>query len=184
VSSFILLFLIAIGLSMDAVAVLMAIAISSNKSHYCYTALWFGSFQTLMPILGWLLGKTFLKYIVNIDHWIAFILLSIIGLKMIIEATKSTIETTKIYNLNINTLFMLSLATSIDAFAVGLTISFLHLPLLTSAIIIGLTTFLLSSIGAILANKFKKYLGKSAEFIGGFILIIIAIKILLEHLKS
>lgn len=186
-NDFLLLLFIAIGLSTDAVAVSMSISISFKNNfkilYSLYIALWFGSFQFIMPIIGWKFGNAFLKYISNYDHWIAFALLTIIGFKMIIDTLKKQNNQKEISNLKIHTLFFLSIATSIDAFAIGLSISFLNLPLITSAVIIGTITFILTAFSSLIGIKISKYFGLKAEIIGGIILIAIAFKILFEHLK-
>lgn len=186
-NNFLLLLFIATALSMDAVAVSISISISSKNNfkilHSFYLALWFGSFQTIMPLIGWKLGNASLKYIRDYDHWIAFALLTIIGIKMIIETLRNPNNQKEKYDLKIHNLLLLSIATSIDAFAVGLSISLLKLPLFASAAIIGITTFILTSFSSLIGMKIGKYLGSKAEIIGGIILIAVAFKILLEHLK-
>ncbi len=183
-----IILIISLGLSMDSVAVAISIAISLKnnfKLYYAfYIALWFSTFQMLMPLIGWQIGKSFLKYLAHIDHWIASLLLIIIGFKMIVEATinKNQCKKNSSY-FSIPALFFLSIATSIDAFAIGLSISFLKYPLVLTISIIGITTFLLTSLAALIGEKIGKYLCSKAELTGGIILIIIAIKILFEHLN-
>ena len=142
----------------------------------------FGSFQTIMPILGWFAGTNIIEFISGFDHWIAFVLLSFIGSKMIFESTQPTSK--KLLNsLNLSVLMLLSVATSIDALAVGLSLSFLRVSVTTPAIVTGLVTFTLSVMGVYFGNRFGHLLGNKVEMIGGSILIIIGLRILLEHLS-
>ncbi len=141
----------------------------------------FGSFQAIMPILGWLAGVNVIDLISGFDHWIALGLLSFIGSRMIYESTKNGSE--KLINsLTISVLLILSVATSIDALAVGLSLSFLRIPILVPAIIIGAITFSLSFLGVYFGNRFGHLLGNKVEVIGGIILIGIGLRILFEHL--
>ncbi|MCX6232889.1 MAG: manganese efflux pump MntP family protein [Bacteroidetes bacterium] len=183
--SFLELILIALGLSMDS----FAVSLTSGTLH-CVTpkkglkiAVVFAVFQAIMPVLGWLLGLTFKDLIEQIDHWIAFSLLFIIGLKMIYEAVKVNQEERK-FNINKNyVLIMLALATTIDAFVVGISFGFLNVSIIKASIIIGLVTFIVSY-GGICLGKLNRFIKpRSAELIGGLVLIGIGIKILLEHLK-
>lgn len=186
-NNFLLLLFIAIGLSMHAVAVSISISISSKNNFKIlnpfYLALWFGSFQTIMPLIGCKPGNASLKYTRDADHWIAFVLLTIIRIKMIVETLEKPNNQKEIYNLKIHNLLLLSIAASIDAFPVGLSISLLKLPLFASAAIIGITTFTLTSFSSFIGMKIGKYFGSKAEIIGSIILIAVAFKILLEHLK-
>lgn len=177
--------LIALGLAMDA----FAVAISSGymikhiKTKNALTiAIFFGLFQAIMPIIGWLSGMTLRNFIAGFDHWIAFGLLCIIGGKMIYESFKLETTENKIDPLNIYVLFILSIATSIDALAVGLSLSFLKVAIALPAIIIGIVTFILSFLGVYIGNKVGHFFEKKIEVIGGLILIGIGIKILVEHL--
>lgn len=177
--------LIALGLAMDA----FAVAISSGymikhiKAKNALTiAIFFGLFQAIMPIIGWLSGMTLRNFIAGFDHWIAFGLLCIIGGKMIYESFKLATTENKIDPLNIYVLFILSIATSIDALAVGLSLSFLKVAIALPAIIIGIVTFILSFLGVYIGNKVGHFFEKKIEVIGGLILIGIGIKILVEHL--
>jgi len=141
----------------------------------------FGSFQAIMPMLGWLAGVNIIRFIAGFDHWIAFGLLCFVGGKMIYESNKNRSE--KLVNsLSINTLLMLSIATSIDALAVGMSLSFLNIPIVTPAIIIGVVTFSLSFVGVYIGSRFGHILGNKVEIIGGIILIAIGLRILLEHM--
>lgn len=182
------LFLIGVGLAMDAFAVSVCKGLAMrrvNKRQAVVIAVFFGGFQALMPLIGWALGTQFESYITNIDHWIAFILLAFIGGKMVIEALKSE-ENVEIKEmdmpLDIKELFVLAVATSIDALAVGITFAFLQYPITESIFIIGVTTFVLSIIGVYVGNFFGNKYKKGAEIAGGIILILIGSKILLEHL--
>lgn len=182
------LFLIAVGLSMDAFAVAICKGLNMRKINYNHTiviAAFFGGFQGLMPLIGWALGKQFEQYITSFDHWIAFILLAFIGGQMIREAMKKEDEESQIDDsLNIKELFMLAIATSIDALAVGITFALIpNTNIWISIILIGIITFILSIIGVFIGNKFGSRYKSKAEFAGGVILILIGTKILLEHLN-
>lgn len=178
------LFVLAVGLSMDAFAVSICKGLAMKKTSLKKTAivgLWFGGFQALMPLVGYLLGSQFQKYITAIDHWIAFALLTLIGLSMIKEALSKEEETAN-DALDVKTMFLLAVATSIDALAVGITFAFLQVQILPAVSFIGITTFLLSAIGVKVGNIFGCKYKARAEILGGIILIIIGVKILLEHL--
>lgn len=183
---FIEVLLTGIALSMDAFAVAVCKGLNMRKINYNHTliiALFFGGFQALMPLIGWLLGKQFESYIVSIDHWIAFVLLAFIGGKMIIEALKGDEEEcSSCIKLDIKELFVLSVATSIDALAVGITFALIKVNIWGAITTIGLTTFVLSAIGVLVGNKFGSKYKNKAEFAGGIILCLIGLKILLEHL--
>ncbi|HVI41561.1 MAG TPA: manganese efflux pump MntP family protein [Anaerovoracaceae bacterium] len=177
------LFAIALGLSMDALAVAITKGLCLRKMQYKYaaiTGLFFGGFQALMPLIGYYLGKQFEDYLTVIDHWIIFGLLSLIGINMILESRKE--EKEKCDTLNLKNMTILSLATSIDAFAVGITFAFLHANIFVSVAVIGLTTFVLSFFGVIVGNMFGSRFKSKAEITGGIVLILIGVKILLEHL--
>ena len=183
--SFVELLLIAVGLSMDAFAVAVCKGLGMRRMNWknaTIIALFFGGFQALMPLIGWLLGKQFEQYITSIDHWIAFVLLAFIGGKMIWEAVKGEEEASCEDRLDLKELFGLSIATSIDALAVGITFAFLQVQIVPSVISIGVTTFVLSLAGVAIGNKFGSRLSQKAQIAGGAILILIAFKILLEHL--
>ncbi|MDD6564065.1 MAG: manganese efflux pump MntP family protein [Clostridiales bacterium] len=179
------LILIAIGLSMDAfaVSVCKGLAVSELKpKHYLITGLWFGGFQALMPTIGYFLGSTFEKYITQIDHWVAFILLAVIGINMIKEAFSDNPETVD-SSFSTKTMFVMAVATSIDALAVGITFAFMlesYIYLLFAVGAIGLITFLLSMLGIKIGNIFGSRYKAKAELAGGIILILIGLKILLE----
>lgn len=182
------LFLIGVGLSMDAFAVSICKGLGMNKinkKQAVTIGLYFGGFQALMPLIGWFLGIRFQQYITSIDHWIAFILLVCIGGKMVVEAVRDKddeVVEKKDQPLNHKEMFLLAVATSIDALAVGITFAFLDTPIIEAIVIIGCTTFVLSIVGVIVGNFFGTRYKKKAEIIGGIILILIGLKILLEHL--
>jgi len=176
---------IAFGLAMDAFAVSITSGITIKFlkiNNALKIATFFGLFQVIMPIIGWLAGLSFRNIISGFDHWIAFGLLIIIGGKMIYESTKIELNNKKIDPLNIYVLLILSFATSVDALAVGLSLSFLKVFIVLPAVIIGIITFLLSIFGVYFGNKFGHYFEKKFEIIGGLVLIGIGIKILMEHL--
>lgn len=174
---------------MDAFAVSICKGLSLGKikpKHMCIAGAWFGGFQALMPLIGWLLGSQFQKYITSIDHWIAFILLSFIGGKMMIEAIRewNEEETVDVMDapLDHKNMLVLAVATSIDALAVGITFAFLDTPIIEAITIIGITTMIISIIGVVVGNFFGSRYKSKAEFIGGLILVLLGLKILLEHL--
>jgi len=185
--SVISIFLIAVGLSMDAFAVSLTIGMNTKKNDKWKMALkssaFFGGFQGLMPFIGWAIGISFANYIEKIDHWVAFILLALIGGKMIFEAIKEDDKSGKEEKGYSNKRFLiLAIATSIDALAVGISFAFLNVNILYAIIIIAIVTFVLSMIGVYLGKALGKIFGARAEIIGGAILIIIGIKILIDHL--
>ncbi len=178
------LFLIAVGLSMDAFAVSICKGLAMKKitiKKALIVGLWFGGFQGLMPAIGYLLGTQFEKYITNIDHWIAFVLLFIIGGNMIKEALSKEEEEAN-DSLAFKEMLLLALATSIDALAVGVTFAFLKVQIVPAVLFIGCITFALSGIGVKIGNIFGSRYKSKAEFAGGIILILMGCKILLEHL--
>ncbi|WP_418404154.1 manganese efflux pump MntP family protein [Blautia sp.] len=186
---FIELFLLGIGLAMDAFAVSVCKGLGMrrlNKKQTLIIGLYFGGFQALMPLIGWLLGSQFQKYITSIDHWIAFILLGFIGGKMMIEAIRewNEEETVDVIDapLDHKNMLVLAVATSIDALAVGITFAFLGTPIIEAITIIGITTMVISIIGVVVGNFFGSRYKSKAEFIGGLILVLLGLKILLEHL--
>lgn len=182
------LLLLGIGLSMDAFAVAVCKGLSMKKINYRHSfviALFFGGFQALMPFIGYYLGKTFEKYITSIDHWIAFILLAYIGGKMVYEAIRGEEEeeTVCAEALDVKELFMLAVATSIDALAIGITFSFFKdTNIINNITVIGITTFIISFGGIFIGNKFGTRYKTRAEIAGGIILVLLGIKILLEGL--
>lgn len=183
---FIQLFLVATGLAMDAFAVSVCKGLCMDKINYKQTAiiaLFFGGFQGIMPLLGWLLGTQFEQYITKYDHWIAFGLLTLIGGKMIYEALKpDEEEIVCTVSLDIKELFVLAIATSIDALAVGITFAFLQVNIVWAVLLIAGITFVIAFLGVIIGNKFGAKYKNKAELAGGIILILIGLKIVLEHL--
>ena len=176
--------LLGIGLSMDAFAVSICKGLSTKKlqiKHYLIIGAWFGGFQALMPFLGYLLGITFSSLIKSIDHWIAFVLLAFIGFNMIREA-RSDEENESNDRFDFKTMLPLAVATSIDALAVGVTFAFLRVNIVPAVSFIGCITFLLSAIGLKAGNIIGAKNRSRAEFAGGLVLILMGIKILLEHL--
>lgn len=181
------LILIAVGLSMDAFAVSICKGLSMerlNLKNGAVIALFFGVFQALMPFIGWLLGTQFSKYITAFDHWIAFVLLAFIGGRMIYESLQTAVQKDESFDrLDIKELFVLALATSIDALAVGITFALLpEVSIGISMALIGIITFALSFVGVVVGNKFGHRYEKKAELLGGIILVSIGLKILIEHL--
>ncbi len=175
---------IGIALAMDAFAVSICKGLSMKKINWknaIIIGLYFGVFQALMPVVGYFLGTTLSGVVEKIDHWIAFILLSIIGGNMIKESTDDEIEKRN-DKIDFRTMIVLAIATSIDAMAVGVTFAFLKTNLILAISIIGIVTFIISVIGVIIGNKFGDKFQNKAELTGGIILIIIGLKILLEHL--
>ncbi len=175
---------------MDAFAVSICKGLAMDKATLRkagIVGLWFGGFQGLMPLFGYLLGSQFEKYITSIDHWIAFILLGIIGISMIKEALPSKKPCPDCGDnandsLDIKTMFLLALATSIDALTVGITFAFLRVHILPAVLFIGCITFALSAVGVKVGNVFGARYKNKAELAGGIILILMGIKILVEHL--
>lgn len=181
---------IGIGLSMDAFAVSICKGLKMKKINFGHAgiiALFFGGFQALMPLIGWALGRQFEQYVTKVDHWIAFALLAFIGGKMAIEAIKggdeedsAEGEVCSAEKLDIKELFMLAIATSIDALAVGVTFAFMNVSIVPAVTVIGVTTFVFSIGGVVIGNIFGAKYKSKAELAGGIILIIIGLKILLE----
>lgn len=180
------IFFTSIGLAMDAFAVSISSGIR-NKQFILKEAIilpiFLGGFQFLMPLIGWSSGLFFRDFTVNIDHWIAFGLLSIIGLKMIYESFDDDEEKGTDFK-KLYVMLTLAIATSIDALAVGLSFSVLKSPIIFPAIIIGVVTFLICILGVFIGTKFGHILEKQAEILGGIILIGIGLKIVIEHLQS
>lgn len=185
---FIELFLMGIGLSMDAFAVSVCKGLGMvkvNKKQTVTIGLFFGGFQALMPFIGWVLGRQFEHYFKSIDHWVAFVLLGFIGGKMMVESLKKEedgVVKKEDVPLNIKEMFVLAVATSIDALAVGITFAFLGTPIVEAISIIGCTTFVISVGGVYIGNFFGSKYKNRAEFVGGLILVLLGLKILLEHL--
>ena len=179
------LLLLAVGLSMDAFAVSVCKGLALKKvslRHMCIVGAWFGGFQALMPSLGYLLGIRFEQYITAIDHWIAFVLLVLIGANMIREALSKEEAEEANASLAFKTMLLMAVATSIDALAVGITFAFLSVHIVPAALTIGATTFLLSAAGVKVGSVFGLRYKKRAEIAGGVILCLLGVKILLEHL--
>ncbi len=176
--------LIAIGLAMDAFAVSICKGLSMKKMSWkkaIIVGLYFGIFQALMPVIGYFLGSTFEGLVTKIDHWIAFGLLTIIGINMLKEAFGKSEEKLN-DNVDFKTMAVLSIATSIDALAVGITFAFLGVNMLLAGLMIGIVTFAICVLGVKIGNKFGDKYERKAETVGGLILILMGIKILLEHL--
>lgn len=176
--------LIGVGLSMDAFAVSICKGLSVEKlkmRHSFMAGLYFGGFQALMPLIGYLLGSQFQSMITSIDHWIAFGLLVLIGANMIREALGEEGDE-KNDSFSFQTMVLLAVATSIDALAVGITFAFLQVNIWMAILLIGCTTFVFSAAGVKIGNVFGSRFKKKAEIAGGIILILIGSKILLEHL--
>ena len=180
---------IAVGLAMDAFAVSVASGLAYRSMHIAHTlriALFFGGFQAAMPVVGWLAGLTLKGYIVGIDHWLAFGILSLLGIKMIYEAVVMR-EAEKSNNvMNVMVLLGLAIATSIDALAVGVTFAFLDVNLLAPVLAIGIVTLFMSFAGVLIGQRFGHLNISSTkiEVAGGLVLIAIGAKILLEHLAK
>ena len=185
-AAFIELLLIGVGLAMDAFAVALCKGLSMprmDKKQALIIGLFFGGFQAIMPFIGWLLGIQFEQYIVSFDHWVAFVLLGFIGGKMIYEAIKGEEEETcACERLNIKELFVLAIATSIDALAVGITFATMAVSVIFASALIGIITFFICLLGVYLGSWFGNLLGNKAEITGGVVLIGIGVKILFEHL--
>lgn len=184
------LFLLAVGLSMDAFAVSVCKGLAMKKATLKAEAtcgLWFGGFQMLMPVTGFFLGSLFAEAIEAFDHWVAFGLLVIIGINMLKEALEKEDESgddpEKDADLSVRTMFLMAVATSIDALAVGISLAMVgSVNIWLAAAFIGICTFLLSALGVKIGNVFGSRYEKKAEFTGGVILILLGVKILLEHL--
>ena len=181
--------LLGVGLAMDAFAVSIRKGLAMrkvNKKQAVIIALFFGGFQAIMPVIGWLLFKGFQTYIEAFDHWIAFALLAFIGVKMIIETLREKEDDVVIEEmdppLDMKEMLMLAIATSIDALAVGISLAALDRPIVESAAIIGVVTFVISIIGVYIGNFFGNRYKKRAELTGGIILVLIGVKILCEHM--
>lgn len=178
------LFIIAVGLSMDAFAVAICKGLSVRTlrpRHAVITGLYFGGFQALMPLIGFLLGVQFQSLITSVDHWIAFVLLALIGGNMIRES-RDTDEENLSDSFSFATMLPLAVATSIDALAVGVTFAFLQVDIIPAVCFIGVMTFVLSCIGVKAGNVFGAKYKSRAELFGGVVLILMGLKILLEHL--
>ncbi len=186
--SFITITGIAVGLAMDAFAVSISYGCRAGAMTLRNTftiALFFGLFQAFMPVIGWYAGSAFASLINDYDHWAAFAILAYIGIRMIHEGLKSDDDTlnscTDEFKLGYKRLFILSIATSIDALAVGLSLALINYPIAGPAAVIGIVTFIFSYIGVKMGCRLNALLGKKVEIFGGVILIMIGIKIVMEH---
>ena len=181
------LFLTGVGLSMDAFAVSICKGLGMRKVNYRHTfliALFFGGFQALMPLAGWLLGRQFERYITAVDHWIAFGLLALIGGNMLRDAFRNEPESASGCGdrLDLKELLLMAIATSIDALAVGISFAFLGVNIWLAIAVIGITTFVICTAGVFVGNRFGTRYQKRAAIAGGVILILLGLKFLLEHL--
>lgn len=177
------LFILAVGLSMDAFAVSICKGLSLGKikiKHMCIAGLWFGGFQALMPLIGYFLGSFFADMITKYAHWIAFILLLILGVNMIKEALGD--EEKVDASMDVKNMFLLAIATSIDALAVGVTFAFLQVNIIPAVSFIGVVTFVCSALGVKIGSIFGSKYQSKAEICGGVILILIGLKVLLDGL--
>lgn len=177
------LLVIAVGLSMDAFAVSVCKGLSVQKvkpKHYLIVAAYFGGFQALMPLLGYLLGVRFEAMVANVDHWIAFVLLGLIGANMVRESRAG--EEKLDDSFTVSTMLILAVATSIDALAIGVTFAFLGVNIVEAIILIGITTGIISGVGLKIGNVFGSRYKSKAEMAGGIVLILMGIKILIQHL--
>lgn len=176
--------LISMGLAMDAFAVAVCKGLSMKKMSWkkaIIIGLYFGVFQAIMPVIGYFLGVSFQELVTKIDHWIAFALLALIGINMIKEAFDKDSEAVN-DSIDVKTMIILAIATSIDALAVGITFAFLKVNLALAVSTIGIIAFVLSVIGVKIGNKFGDKYERKAELAGGIILILMGLKILIEHL--
>jgi len=180
------LLLTAIGLSMDAFAVSICKGLSVGRATKCQMALtgaWFGGFQGLMPLIGYLLGKSFSSFVEDFDHWIAFALLALIGLNMIKEAFSKK-ENCADCSFAVRVMFVMAIATSIDALAVGVSFGIQNVNIWAAIAFIGIITFVLSALGVKFGAFFGAKYKKGAEILGGSVLILMGTKILIEHLLA
>lgn len=185
--SFLSYVLLGVSLSMDAFAISVSYGVSlpdMRKRQAVVIALYFGGFQAGMTLLGWLLGTTVSAYISAVDHWVAFGLLAFIGIKMIVDAVKSGKEEQKPTVLSHKLLLTMSIATSIDALAVGISLAIVAASIAAGAAIIGVTTFLISFAGATFGKRLGVAFGSKATIVGGVVLVLIGLKILLDHLMA
>ena len=182
---FVELLIIAVGVSMDAFAVSICKGLSVSvvrPVHVLNTGLWFGGFQALMPLAGYFLGVSFADFVSSVDHWIAFILLGIIGGNMIKESFHRDECCSISPDFSVRTMLPMAVATSIDALAIGVSFAFLRVNIWTAVLLIGITTAMFSGCGVMIGNVFGSRYKSKAEFAGGFILIAMGLKILIEHL--
>lgn len=175
------LFILAVGLSMDAFAVSVCKGLSLGKikpKHMCIAGAWFGGFQALMPLIGYFLGSFFAEMIEKYDHWVAFVLLAIIGGNMIKESFGKDEKVDS--SMDVKSMLLLAIATSIDALAVGVTFAFLQVQIVPAVSFIGVITFIVSAVGVKIGSLFGTKYKSKAELFGGIVLVLIGIKILLE----
>jgi putative Mn2+ efflux pump MntP len=180
---FVTVILIAVGLAMDAFAVSIAKGISVERDRRrsaLLLASLFGGFQGMMPVIGWLAGLGLRDVIMEVDHWVAFGLLGFIGAKMIHDSTKSGDGKEAVITLSVA--LVLAVATSIDALMVGLSFAFLETPILVPVLVIGVVTFVLSYLGFAFGSKMGAMFGRKIRVLGGLILILIGVRILIEHM--
>ena len=178
------LFILALGLSMDSFAVSVCKGLSLRKisgKHMCLAGAWFGGFQALMPLIGFFLGRVFARIVTAYDHWIAFVLLAFIGGKMIWDSFSPEEESVD-GAMDAKTMFILAVATSIDALAVGVTFAFLEVSILPAVLFIGATTFVCSAVGVKVGSAFGARYKEKAELFGGVALVLIGLKLLLDGL--
>ncbi len=182
--TFVELLIIAVGLAMDAFAVSICKGLSVRKirpRHAFSTAMWFGGFQALMPLIGYFVGISFADFVTDVDHWIAFVLLALIGSNMVKESREKD-EVEACPDFSFRKMLALAVATSIDALAVGVTFAFLKINIWTAALVIGVTTAAISGAGLKIGNIFGSRYKSKAELVGGIILIAMGARILVEHL--
>ena len=181
------IFLIAVSLALDAFAVSVSSGIAIPGFGWRQAArmgLWFGFFQFMMPLIGWFLGSSVSGYIEAVDHWVAFGLLALIGGRMAWGALRGGEEEAAPADLTAKRLCLLAIATSIDALAVGVSMAFMAVPVLASAVVIGVVAFVLSVVGGLAGRRLGGLFQKRAELVGGLVLIAIGVKILIEHLSG
>ena len=179
------LFILAVGLSMDAFAVSVCKGLSLGKikpKHMCIAGAWFGGFQALMPLIGYFLGSFFAEMIERYDHWVAFVLLAIIGGNMIKESFGKDEKVDS--SMDVKSMLLLAIATSIDALAVGVTFAFLQVQIVPAVSFIGVITFIFSAVGVKIGSLFGTKYKSKAELFGGIVLVLIGIKILLEGIGA
>ena len=182
--SLITIFILAVGLGVDAFSVAIGIGATNDKKSWAPVlrlAAAFGIFQFIMPIIGWLAGQTVVEIIASFDHWIAFVLLALVGGKMVWEGFEKESDEEKADQTRGWPLMLLSIATSIDALAVGFSFSVLKNPILFPAVIIGIVSFVMTTVGMIFGKVLAKIFGKKVEIFGGLVLIAIGVKILIDH---
>ena len=181
------IFLIAVSLALDAFAVSVSSGISIpgfGVKQAARMGLWFGAFQFMMPVAGWLLGSSVSQYIETVDHWVAFGLLAVIGGRMAWGSLRGGEEDAAPADLSARRLCLLAIATSIDALAVGVSMAFMNVPVLASAVVIGVVAFVLSLVGGLVGKRLGGLFQRRAELVGGLVLIAIGVKILIEHLSG